>query len=559
MSFVDDLENSIDIVELIGRYAKLKKTGANFKALCPFPGHSEKTPSFVVSPAKQIWYCFGCHKWGGPVKFIMDMENCEFREAMQILGNITGREIAWFTENKEKIQIKKNLYSLYKDATFYYKHTLERHPEIKKYLIDRGLNSEDIWKFHFGYSDSGVSLYNHLQEKWYDDDLIAKSAIFLDLRTKKDKFIGRVIFPIQNLRGDFVAFAGRIIWKWEPKYLNSPASDIYDKSSILYGLYDARSTITKVDQIIITEWYMDTIALHRFWFLQSVAVSGTALTEKHISILKRLTHKIYLCFDNDKAWEQATKSSLEILKNQGLEVRIIQITWAKDPDEYLETGKDFQELIDKALSPIAYLIEKNNLNLNSLDEKKKFLEEILSTIKSYSDSVEQDMYLKELSHVSDTPVWIIYEMFRKTKLAKAPKNYGEVPEQTEHIPTSSEDIAIAYIFENPENISRLQKWIIFEIPETMLLRKALTDFWSFEKNLNLSNKEKYKALAFQISTKEDSPEEYAWAFEKLLHTLNKNIYKSSTFQYKEAMKSWDNKAFQKYSEIVSLAKKHNIK
>ncbi|MDA9129094.1 DNA primase, partial [Candidatus Gracilibacteria bacterium] len=428
MGFVDDLENSIDIVDLIGRYAKLKKTGANFKALCPFPGHSEKTPSFVVSPAKQIGYCFGCHKGGGPVKFIMDMENCEFREAVQMLGNITGREIQGFTENKEKIQIKKNLYSLYKDATSYYKQSLERHPEIKKYLSERGLNSEDITKFHFGYSDSGISLYNSLKDKGYDNDLIAASAIFLNMRTKKDKFIGRIIFPIQNLRGDFVAFAGRIIGQGEPKYLNSPASDIYDKSSILYGLYDARSTITKVDHIIITEGYMDAIALQRYGFFQTVAVSGTALTEKHITIIKRLTHKIYLCFDNDKAGTQATKSSLELLKNQGLEVKIIVIVGAKDPDEYLESGKDFQTLINTALSPIKYLIKKNNYNLESLDEKKKFLDEIMQIIKTYSDSIEQDMYLKELAQVSDTPVDVLYEIFRKTKVGKTPKNYDAIPE-----------------------------------------------------------------------------------------------------------------------------------
>ena len=559
MSFVDDLENSIDIVDLIGRYAKLKKTGANFKALCPFPGHSEKTPSFVVSPAKQIGYCFGCHKWGWPVKFIMDMENCEFREAVQMLGSITGREIEWFTENKEKIQIKKNLYSLYKDATNYYKQSLERHPEIKKYLIDRWLNAEDISKFHFGYSDSGISLYNMLKDKWYDDDLIAKSAIFLDTRTKKDKFIGRVIFPIQNLRGDFVAFAGRIIGQWEPKYLNSPASDIYDKSSILYGLYDARSTITKVDQIIITEWYMDTIALHRYWFFQTVAVSGTALTEKHITIIKRLTHKIYLCFDNDKAGTQATKSSLELLKNQWLEVKIIVISGAKDPDEYLEAGKDFQELITSALSPIKYLIKSNNYNLASLDEKKKFLDEIMQIIKSYSDSIEQDMYLKELAQVSDTPVDVLYEIFRKTKLWKAPKNYDKVEEITENIPVTSEDIALGYIFENTENITRLNEWIIFELLETSPLKKALADFEDFKKNLNLWQKEQYKALAFQISNKELWTDDYTSSFEKLVSQLNKNTYKQLTQKYKQEMKSWWIEAFQKYSEIVSLAKKHGIK
>ena len=554
MGFVDDLENSIDIVELVGRYAKLKKAGTNYKALCPFPGHSEKTASFVVSPAKQIGYCFGCHKWGGPVKFIMDMENSEFREAVQILWSITGREIQWFTENKEKIEIKKNLYSLYKDATAYYKWALEKHPEIKKYLMNRGLSDEDISNFHFGYADSWISLYNTLKEKKYDDTLIEASNIFLNLKTKKDKFIGRVIFPIQSLRGDFVAFAGRIVGKWEPKYLNSPASDIYDKSSILYGLYDARSTITKVDQVIITEGYMDTIALHRAWFFQTVAVSGTALTEKHITIIKRLTHKVYLCFDNDKAGEQATRSSLELLKNKGLEVRIIILDWAKDPDEYLEKGKDFQKLIDDAASPIAYLIAKNNYDLSSIDEKKKFITEVLEMIKSYSDSIEQDVYLKELSRVSDTPVQILYEIFRKTK---SPKKDVEWAQETQSV--STEDIAIAYIYEYSEIGSIIQEGLVFDLDEDSLLKKALTDKVSFFKALDMAQKERYKALAFREVEKDLNEKDTTSAIEKLIYTLNKQSYKRLSSHYKSAMQAWDNEALQKYSEVLVTAKKHNIK
>ena len=555
MGFIEDLENSIDIVELVGRYAKLKKAGTNYKALCPFPGHSEKTPSFVVSPVKQIGYCFGCHKWGGPVKFIMDMENSEFREAVQILGNITGREIQWFTENKEKIEIKKNLYSLYKDTTSYYKKSLEKHPEIKKYLMERGLWENDILKFHFGYADSGVSLYNFLKEKWYDDEQIGKSGIFIDIRTKKDKFIGRVIFPIQNLRWDFVAFAGRIVGQWEPKYLNSPVSDIYDKSSILYGLYDARSTITKVDQIIITEWYMDTIALHRAGFFQTVAVSGTALTEKHITIIKRLTHKVYLCFDNDKAGDQATRSSLEILKNKGLEVRIIILVWAKDPDEYLEKEKGFGELIDTALSPIAYLIEKNNYDLSSIDEKKKFLTEILEMIKSYSDSIEQDMYLKELSRVSDTPVTIIYEMFRKTK---SPKKDPE-SEETEETLITTEDLVIALIYENQKRVPLILEALVFDLPETSPLKRALDNTTSFFEKLDMTSKEKYKALAFQSSEKAGTEEEKLWELTKTLESMNKNLYRELVSTYKQMMKDGDDSALTKYTELLQTAKKHNIK
>jgi len=561
VTFIDDLENSIDIIDLVGRYTKLKKAGTNYKALCPFPGHSEKTASFVASPAKQIGYCFGCHKWGWPVKFIMDMENCEFREALQVLGNITGTEIPGYTENKEKIEIKKNLYSLYKDATSYYKMALEKHPEIKKYLMDRGLSDEDIAKFHFGYADSWVSLYNYLKEKWYEDELMGQSQIFLNVKTRKDKFIGRVIFPIQNLRGDFVAFAGRIIGSGEPKYLNSPASDIYDKSSILYGLYDARNTITKVDHIIITEWYMDTIALHRAWFFQTVAVSGTALTEKHITIIKRLTHKIYLCFDNDKAWEQATRNSLETLKNQGLEVKIVSLKWGKDPDEVLEWGWDFTELIRNALSPISYLIEKNRYNLSSIDEKKKFLTEVLEIIKHYSDPVEQDMYLKELANSSNTPVKIIYEMFKNTGKwrPKRREDVGNKDLRSEKYTKTSDDIALAYISENHDLATDFKSKII--LPEWISsdLSKALESPQDFFSSLSLERKTTLKALAFELSEKLLSPEELSREISKIIYSINRSAFKKLSETYKTEMNSWAPKALQKYSELLQISKKHGLK
>lgn len=553
MSLSEELEQAIDIVDLVGRYAKLKKTGTSYKALCPFPGHSEKTPSFVVSPVKQIAYCFGCHKGGGPLKFLMDIENCEFREAMQMLGSITGREVQWFIPDPQKAQLQKNLYGLYKDATQYYKSALEKNPEIKKYLFDRGLSSQDIENFHFGYADSGQNLYNFLKEKWYDDTLITESQIFLDIKTRKDKFIGRVIFPIQNLRGDFVAFAGRIVGKGEPKYLNSPASEIYDKSAILYGLYTARSAITKKDQIIITEGYMDTIALHRAGFLQTVAVSGTALTEKHITILKRLTHKIYLCFDSDAAGEQATRASLELLKNNGLEVRIIIIDWAKDPDEYLEKGGNFQDLIDTALSPIAFLIKKNKYNLQSIDEKKKFLQEILEIVRNYSDSIEQDNYLKEVAHISDTPLKIIYELFQKrdTPQKKAQKNESQL--------ISPEDILFAYAFENTNYKKEMLAALIFPEWLSARLKKLLETQEDIFQNLPLEEKEKYKALAFQIFEKSLTSEEHIQNLQKMCEQINRSCFKELSETYKQEMKTGNETALIKYSDLLKKAKEYNIK
>ncbi len=555
MTFIDDLEQSIDIVDLVWRYTRLKKAGTSYKALCPFPGHSEKTPSFVVSPVKQIAYCFGCHKGWWPVKFIMDMESSEFREAVQILWNITGREIQGFTESKETIQIKKNLYSLYKDASTYYQNSLKENPEIKKYLMDRGLSEEDIINFWFGYADSGINLYNYLKQKWYEDDQIGQSQIFLDLRTKKDKFIGRVIFPIENLRWDTVAFAGRIIGKWEPKYLNSPASDIYDKSSILYGLYKARKVVTQKDQIIITEWYMDTIALHKFGFLQTVAVSGTALTEKHITIIKRLTHKIYLCFDNDKAWEQATKSSLELLKNNGLEVKIIEIQWAKDPDEYLENGWDFQERINAAVSPIEYLIKNTNYNLESIDEKRKFLTEIFETISSYSDNIEQDMYLQEIAKISKTPLKLIYEMYKQ-------RGGVRKKEEAPIIPTSQfslDDVIISYLYEDPSFTELIESQILFPEAKSRQLDESLRDTAKYFSSIDLETKEKLKALSFQNSQKYVSPEEKKDALLASLVQFNRVSYKKLSDKYKSELAAWDQDALKKYSELLQIAKKHNLK
>ena len=480
----------------------------------------------------------------------MDIENTEFREALEILGQITWKEIKGFTGSKEEIQVKKSIYSLYKDATNYYKQALKKNPEMQKYLRDRGMKPESITTFNFGYSDSGVALYNYLQEKWYTDDIIEASQIFLDVKRKKDKFIGRIIFPIQNLRGDFVAFAGRITGQWEPKYLNSPASKIYDKSAILYWLYDARSAVTKEDFIIITEWYMDTIALHEAGFINTVAVSGTALTEKHIQIIKRLTHKIYLCFDNDKAGEAATKASLEILKNKGIEVKIVLLKWGKDPDEIIKKGNDFQVLLDKSVSPISFYIQKSNVNRESLDEKKKFLAEILGIIKSYSDEIEKDTYLKEVSQLLDVPTHIVYDAFKKHKVSKQPIEN----EQKSHY-FSQEDILLAYIYSDKDISSFFEENIIFPDALANKTSTCLKNSKEFFANLDMETKEKIKALSFQISQDEVSDKQ----LETFTQKLNTELYKKQSALLKKEMENGNNNAFIEYNELLKKAKIHGIK
>ena len=556
MWIVEELENSIDIVELVSRYVKLKKAGANYKAVCPFPGHTEKTPSFMVSPVKQLAYCFWCHKWWGALKFIMDIENIEFKEAIQILAGITWKKLEGF--DWEKYKVKKNIYWLYKDAVNYYKKALENNPEAQKYLYDRWLKKEDFEKFNFGFSDSWLSLYNYLKEKWYNDDLIKKSNIFVNINSRKDKFIWRIIFPIQNQRWDFVAFTARILGKWEPKYLNSPASDLYNKSEILYWLFQAKKSIVDKNFVIIVEWQMDAISMQSAWFTNTVAVSWTALTEKHLTVLKRLTHKIYLSFDWDKAWEKATKLALETIKNKWFEVKIIDIPKNKDPDEILKSWGNFKDYIDNALTPIWYYIKKSDFNLTSIDDKKKLLKELLEIVKNYSDPVEIDFYLKEIWDKLDIKEYIVYDYFRRISRQKV-KFWVEEEKKEKHN-FSLEQIAIWYILLDEKYKKFIEDNIIFPEKIWKDLKEILENKEAIEK-FELTKRDELKAISMKIASEEENETEKKSEenFKNFIKKLNTFYYKKIVSELKQKMKSWDDNAFLEYSKIIKKAKENNIK
>jgi len=483
----------------------------------------------------------------------MDIENIEFKEALPILAEFAGKKLEWYNFKENKIQ--KNMYSLYRDATSYYKQALKNNPEIIKYLYERWLNNEDIEKFNFWYADSGVWLYNYLKEKWYEDSIILDSKIFVDLRNRKDKFIARIIFPIQNLRWDFVAFTARIVWKGEPKYLNSPATPWFDKSSILYWLYQAKSEIVKKDFVIITEWQMDTISMHSHWFTNTVAISWTALTEKHLTILKRLTHKIYLCFDWDSAWTKATKLALETIKNKDLEVKIINLWEWKDPDDLLKFWEDFQKYIDNALSPIWYYIEKSDFNLNSIEDKKKLLVELLQIIKSFSDPIEKDFYLKEISNKLNITETLVYDAFNRLKLERIKKTTSA------KTIINSEEMAIWFLLlENSEFKEIFDENIIFKEAISKDLREILESTKNID-SFPLEKKEKYKAISMKIDVDntEKMPESIGEEIKKITQKINIESYKKITEKLKEKMSEWDDNAFLQYTEIIKTAKKYGIK
>lgn len=554
MGISEDLESAINIVDLVSKYTSLKKAWVNYKASCPFPGHNEKTPSFIVSPSKQLAYCFWCHKWWGAIKFIMDIENCEYKEAIEILWNYTWIKVNT-NFNQEKFEKKKSMYSLYKDTANYYKDSIKNYPEIKKYLFDRWMNDDIIRDFNIWYSDNWIELFSYLKNKWYTDQQIDDSKIFLDIKSKRDKFINRIIFPIQNSRWDFVAFAGRVYWKWEPKYLNSPASNLYDKSNILYNLFSARTAITKEDYVIICEWYMDVIALKRWWFNNVVAVSWTALTDKHLNLLKRLTKKIYICFDWDSAWEKATKSAIEKMKNQWLEVKIIILPNSKDPDDIINSWKDFLEYVEKALSPIWYYIKKSKIDMNSIEEKKKLLNELLDIIKSYSDHVEREFYLKEISHnleLSDKLVIDSYNNIRY-KRSDSEKEINNIKKET-----SSADLAIAYSLLGEKYMLFLKENLAFYNFLKWDLKEIFENWAKKIESFELSKKEKYRALALKLELDNEGKNEdnIIKDIKILARLLDEEIYNREKIKF---LSSKDEEDLIKYMKLNQIAKKAWIK
>lgn len=486
----------------------------------------------------------------------MDIENCSFKEALEILANITGRTDLNLHVSQKEIERERNIFSLHKDISAYYEGALKNNPEAMNYLEKRGIREKERSDFLFWFADSGYRLLASLREKNYKDSDIEESKVFLDITKAKDKFLGRIIFPIQNIRGDIVAFAGRIIGAWEPKYLNSPATKIYDKSAILYGLYQAKKEIIEKDFVIICEGYMDVISLHKAGYKNTVCVSGTALTEKQIDILKRLTHRFYLCFDNDSAGEKATKASIETLKNKWVEVRIILIEWGKDPDEVLEKKKDFWIFIEKALSPVWFFLKKENGNIGSIEDKKKMLHTMLDSLKNYQDNVEKDFYIKEIAERLDINIKIVYDTFNRMRFQKTEK------EDFEKVSFSPEDIAIAYLLCYPHIWKQLQENLVFFDKTSPFFQDIIQNPKNIDK-LELSKKEILRWLALEIEEKMKTANEETLqeSIEKIIGKINSDIFKKESKKLVSALEKDKNDiiSLQKYNELLIKAKKYKIK
>lgn len=407
---IEEIKQRIDIVDLINEYVPLKKRGSNYIGLCPF--HNEKTPSFTVNPTKNFYHCFGCGKGGNVYNFLMDIENIDFKEALEILAGRAGVELQRKTftyEDKKEISFKERLMEINELAKNYYKETLYK-PSSKKaqeYIRERKLTNDSLNTFEIGYSDGNV--YEFLKRKGYTDKEIESSGICYKRDDGKfiDRFWGRVIFPIKDIRGNVLAFGGRNIEKDSKyaKYINTSDTPIYNKGHHLFGMDIARKYSR--DQIILVEGYMDVISLHQAGIKNAVAPLGTALTDMQANLVKSRAKEVLTCYDSDEAGTEANLRGIDVLHNKKIEARVINLGDAKDPDEYINKYGliSFKQKIDEAVTGIMFKIDvlKRRINIDTPQGKIEFLTELAKIIADIPNKLEQEVYIDEASkkyHIS---------------------------------------------------------------------------------------------------------------------------------------------------------------
>ena len=419
---IDEIMTRIDIVELISSYINLTRRGKNHVALCPF--HSEDTPSFSVSPDKQIFYCFGCQKGGNAVDFIMEMETLTYPEALRKLAEKTGVKVP---ENASPSQIaaqsqRQTMLRLHELATAYYQANLAvPHNPAWVYLQQRGISGEMALKFKLGYAlpDQWQALYGHLQQQGYSGELMEKAGLVgKSDKTGRyyDKFHGRLIFPIADYRGQVVAFGGRVLDDAQPKYLNSPQTPIYNKSVNLFGLPQAAPAIRQSDSAVIMEGYLDVISAHQHGVNNAIASLGTAFTVEHGRLLRRYTERVLLAYDGDKAGAAAALRGLEILRAQGLKVRVLVLPPGQDPDDFLrsQTKVGWDKLVAKsALDVLDYLLmlALAKHDINSAAGKGDIVRELVPALAKTKSLVERESFIAKLARqLAVSPASIFAEL-----------------------------------------------------------------------------------------------------------------------------------------------------
>ena len=430
---VEEVRSRNDIVDVVSSYVKLQRKGSSYFGLCPF--HNEKSPSFSVSPGKQMYYCFGCGAGGNVLTFIMEYENFSFPEALKFLADRAGVKLPeqeYSAEAKKQQDLRTAILEVNKMAGkfYYYQLRTEVGRQGMEYLKNRQLSEETMQRFGLGFAPKySDSLYKYLKQKGISDELLRQSGLMNvdEKRGMYDKFWNRVIFPIMDVNNRIIGFGGRVMGDGKPKYLNSPETRVFDKSRNLYGLNVAR--ISRKKYIIVCEGYMDVIAMHQAGFTNAVASLGTALTSQHASLLKRYTDEVILSYDSDEAGIKAALRAIPLMKEAGIKTRVLKMTPYKDPDEFIKAlgAEGFQERIDQAQNSFLFEVSvlESQYDMKDPEGKTSFFRAVSKKIAGFEMEVERENYIEAIAsqyHAS-------FEGLRKMVLRYLMQ--GEVPSRPE--------------------------------------------------------------------------------------------------------------------------------
>lgn len=475
-SFLQELKLRSDITEIASSYVNLKRHGRNMVGLCPF--HGEKTPSFNIYTESGSFYCFGCGAGGDVITFIMKIENLDYVEAVKFLAQRAGMEMPENTYDDSLSKLRMRIYEANREAARFFHATLlsQRGQSGLNYLRGRALSDRTIRHFGLGFADDDWnSLCNHLKSKGFSEYEIYSANLAFKRKSGNgiyDRFVNRVMFPIIDLRGNVIAFGGRIMTDEKPKYLNTSDTPVFKKSENLFSLNNAKSSGTRT--LILCEGYMDVIALNQAGFTNAVATLGTALTNEQAVLMKRYADEVIICYDADGAGQKATARAIEILRNAGLPIKILTVPSGKDPDEFIRSKGEngpaaFKLLIEKCGNDIEYRLMKlkENYNLNTTDGKVAFLNEAVKIVATIESPIERDVFASKLCAELEIDKNAFLEQISKVKRRDRRENIkketrqiqAELNGQSDKInrehykkprSSSAEEALLVYLINNPD-------------------------------------------------------------------------------------------------------------
>ncbi|MEW4413531.1 DNA primase [Clostridium sp. AN503] len=551
---VEEVRTRNDIVDVISGYVKLQKKGSNYFGLCPF--HNEKSPSFSVSPQKQMYYCFGCGAGGNVITFVMEYENYTFPEALKVLADRAGvklPEVEYSKEERAKADKRSTLLEINKLAANYFYYQLHK-PQGKTgydYFKNRGLTDDTVRRFGLGFANkTSNDLYQYLRSRGYGDDILKDSGLVtMEERGTYDKFWNRVMFPILDVNNRVIGFGGRVMGDGTPKYLNSPETMIFDKSRNLYGLNYARTSREKY--MLACEGYMDVIAMHQAGFTNAVASLGTAFTTQHATLLKRYTDTVVLTYDSDGAGVKAALRAIPILKEVGISTKVLNLKPYKDPDEFMKNlGADaFRERIAQAQNSFLFEIDvlKREYQLEDPEQKTKFYNATARKLLEFTEALERDNYIHAVAQAQFIP----YEDLRRlvnrlgNQLGPVPvkqrsEEHGEPREMKKKKEKDdgirrSQRLLLTWLIERPELFEKIEGIVgPDDFREPLYHKVAEMVFEGYRQgsvnpagilNHFINDDEQYKEVAalFNANLKESlNNEEQQKAFSETIYRVRKN-------------------------------------